>query len=203
MSEYDRKAMIDEANLFGLEFKGNISNVNLSKLISEFKGEPEPVNEVVPANPAMDPDFDESDESDEDFDDEEEVVEVVATTRQMSPRERAQSAAQKKYSAKRQKIADARGRAMKTHIITLTNKDNRENDVMTTAYLAFENQHFGLARLVPLDVPVELEQALIKIAARTTMTLHKDEIVDGKRTGNKVPVTVKKFAISYSRQDPE
>ncbi|MEE8599385.1 MAG: hypothetical protein V3S69_07780 [Dehalococcoidales bacterium] len=110
--------------------------------------------------------------------------------------------AQAKYARRRKIVAKARARAFKTHIVTLTNKDNRENDVMTTAHLGFENQYFGLSKNVPLDIPVELEQALIQIAAACTMTMHKDEIVDGKRTGNKVSVRVKKYAISYSRQDP-
>ena len=200
--EYDRPAMIEEANLLGLEFKGNISNIKLAELIADYKGEPAPVEEVAPAGPAIDPDYQEED--DDDLEDDFEEVSAVAAAARMSPKEKAMSIAQKRFAAKRQKIADARARAFKTQIVTLTNKDNRENDVVTTAYLAFENQHFGLARLVPLDVAIELEQALIKIAARTTMTLHKDEILPGgKRSGNKVPVTVKKYAISYSRQEPK
>lgn len=91
----------------------------------------------------------------------------------------------------------AKKKAFATRVITITNKDNRENDVMTTAYLSFENQHFGLSKLVPLDIPVELEQGLIDVAETTMITLHKDEIVKGRRTGNKVAVRVKKFAVSY------
>jgi len=89
---------------------------------------------------------------------------------------------------------------MKTRIVTITNKDNRDNDFTTTASLSFENQFFGLAKNVPLDVPVELEQALIDIAESTIITHHKDEIVDGKRTGNKVPVSVKKYVVSYGKE---
>jgi len=33
------------------------------------------------------------------------------------------------------------------------------------------------------------------------MTLHKDEIIDGKRTGNKVATRVKKYAISYGESE--
>ena len=99
----------------------------------------------------------------------------------------------------RDKIKKAKERALKLVVVTITNKDNRENDVMTTAPLSFENQYFGLSRDVPLDISVEIEQALIDVAESTMMTLHKDEIVDGKRTGNKVPVTVKKYAISYGK----
>ena len=102
---------------------------------------------------------------------------------------------------RRKRIRDAKAAAFATTVVTITNKDNRENDVMTTAYLSFENQFFGLSKLVPLDVPVELEQGLINVAESTNITLHKDEIVSGRRTGNKIPVTVKKFAISYAKSD--
>ena len=176
MSNFDREAMIAEANDLGLEFKGNISNVNLAELIAEHKGEPPPVDETPPPSPEVK---------------EQTPAEIIA--------EQAQAAAQRKIDKRRQAVAEAKRKAMKTQVVTITNKDNRENDVMTTVYLGFENQHFGLSKLVPLDRPVELEQCLIDIAATTTMTLHKDEIIDGKRTGNKVPTRVKKFAISYGR----
>ncbi len=187
MSEFDRAALIELANELSLEFKGNISNIKLNALIAEAKGEPAPINESAPASPA---------EKEVVADDEDDFEE------ESPQRARARMTAQAKYARRRKIVAKARARAFKTHIVTLTNKDNRENDVMTTAHLGFENQYFGLSKNVPLDIPVELEQALIQIAAACTMTMHKDEIVDGKRTGNKVSVRVKKYAISYSRQDP-
>ena len=100
----------------------------------------------------------------------------------------------------REKIQQSKARASKLVVVTITNKDNRENDVMTTVHLSVENQHFAIGRNVPLDIPVEIEQCLVDLAECTMMTLHKDEIVNGRRTGNKVPVTVKKFAISYGKQ---
>ncbi len=99
----------------------------------------------------------------------------------------------------RQRIAQRKKEAFKTRVVTITNRDNRDNDVTTTAHLSFENQYFGLAKNVPLDIPVELEQALIDIAESTTITHHKDEVVNGKRTGNKIPVQTKKYVISYSK----
>ena len=177
--------MIARANDLGLEFPGNISNVKLTALLAEASGDPVPVEDAAPAGPAVkaeEPEYDENDVSEK------------------TPARRAVIA---KNLRRRKIIADAKAKAFRTHIVTITNKDNRENDVMTTAYLAFENQHFGLSKLVPLDVPVELEEALIKIAASCTMTMHKDEIVKGRRTGNKVTTSVKKYAISYSRQNPE
>jgi hypothetical protein len=101
---------------------------------------------------------------------------------------------------RRNSIKVAKEKAFATSVVTLTNRDNRENDFMTTAYLSFENQYFGISKLVPLDVPIELEQGLIDVASTAIIPLHKDEIISGKRTGNKVTVRVKKFAISYAPQ---
>ena len=98
----------------------------------------------------------------------------------------------------RQRVAEAKRKAMKTRVVTITNKDNRENDVATTAFLSFENQYFALAKHVPLDVPVELEEALIDVARSCVITLHKAEVIDGKRTGNAVPVPVNKYVVSYA-----
>jgi len=103
----------------------------------------------------------------------------------------------KKPLTKRQKINEKRKAAFKTRVVTITNKDPRDSAVANTAHLSFENNYFGLAKNVPLDIPVELEVALIKIAASTLMPLHKREFVDGKDTGNMITIRVKKYAISY------
>lgn len=169
-----RTALLEVANSLGLEFHSNIPTNKLAAIVAEAKGEPAPVEEAAPQGPQVKTEADAPEEN--------------------------LNAVQSKYAAKRKKIAAAKAVAMKTRVVTITNKDNRENDFMTTVYVSFENQHFGLSKVVPLDLPVELENALIQILASTTMTLHKDEIVEGKRTGNKVPVRVKKFAISYGRE---
>ena len=181
MSE-ERTALLKEANELALEFPSNIPTPKLSALIAEAKGNPPPVDETAPSGPALKPG---ADLNVDDDDEEKSVTEKPVLS---------------KYATKRAKITAAKKKAFKTQVVTLTNKDNRENDIMTTAYLSFENQHFGLSKVVPLDVPVELEAALITIAETAMMTLHKDEIVAGRRTGNKVPVRVKKFAISYGKQ---
>lgn len=182
----ERQKMMQDANDLGLSFPGNISNIKLAALLADEQGLPTP-HESAPAGPAMKAES------------EEESIKDVNINAKESHRQALKSTAlQRRKYVKAQKAA-----AMKTQIVTLTNKDPRENTVMTTAYLSFENQYFGVARLVPLDIPVELETALIKIAASCTMTLHQDEVVDGRRTGNKQATRVKKYAISYSRQDPE
>lgn len=183
MSE-ERTVLLEQANELGLDFHSNIPTPKLIALIAEAKGEPPAVDEIAPASPKENPGATDPEEQDSESEVASEAKEKVLS----------------KYAAKRLRIAEAKGKAFKTRVVTITNKDNRENDIMTTVYLSFENQHFGLSKVVPLDVPVELENALIQIAASTVMTLHKDEIVDGRRTGNKVPMRVKKFAISYGKQ---
>jgi len=188
----ERENLIAEAHDLELEFKGNISNVKLAAMIAEAKGLPAPVDEVAPPGPAIKDDPEVTEETTV-----ETTEEVVETTPTKDKNPKKESPAAAAFTGRRKMIADARERAFKTRVVTITNKDSRENEFMTTAYLSFENQHFGLSKLVPLDVAVELEEALIKVAKSTVMTLHKDEIIGGKRTGNKVATTVKKFAISY------
>ena len=180
MSNSLRNTLLEEANDLGLEFPSNIPTKKLGRMIAEFKGEPVPVEEEPPPSPAAIPD-----------EPQEESGSIKAKEKE--------SAVQRKFRERREAVIAAKKRAMKTRIVTLTNKDSRENEVMTTAYLSAQNQHFGIARIVPLDIPVELEECLIHVAETAVMTLHKDEIVNGKRTGNKVPVRTLKYAISYGR----
>ncbi len=199
----DRKTMIDEANALGLQFPGNISNVKLQEMLQAETGEPTPIQESAPASPAIKPE-----ELPEVADNAGILAQIASLQAQLGITDEAVSAdgrnqAQINASIRRQVVAKARAAAFKKHIVTITNKDSRENDKVTTAYLAFENQYFGVARSVPLDIPVELEEALIKIALQCTMALHKDEVVNGKRTGNKITVKVKKYVVSFSNKKPD
>jgi len=184
----NREDMIAEATDLGLDFKGNISNINLAALIAEYKGEPPPLDETPPPGPAVKPEPEVEDAVEPD------IVTQAQLTR---------TAAQKVYAAKRRKIGAAKDRAMKKTIVTITSKDSRENEVTTTAYLSCENEHFSIGRSVPLDIPVELEQCLIENARTCKMPMHRDEVKNGRRTGNKVTIIVPKYTISYSRQDPD
>ena len=205
----DRDELMKQAEELGLEFPKNIPSEKLSRMVDNALLSEEAETTTQP------------NEEDDDLTDEEMKVERdEKAAMEKAAKEEAEAVAELQKSMKktekedtdrkpskrmlmRRKIAEARKKAFKTHIVTLTNKDSRENDVMTTVNLSFENQYFGLSKIIPLDVPVELEKALIDIAESTRITLHKDEVVSGKRTGNKVPVSVKKFAISYSRQQTE
>lgn len=181
----DRATLVKQARDLNLVFAKNISTLKLEELILttlEAETTPTPVDEILEVQK------DAKEESQDDDDDNDNDNPPTQTNSKLSA-----------LALRRQAITNAKAKAMELHVVTLTNRDNRENDFMTTAYLSFENQFFGLSKLVPLDVAVQLEQALIDIAEATMIPLHKDEIVDGKRTGNKITVQVKKFAISYSR----
>ena len=96
-----------------------------------------------------------------------------------------------------EKIRKAKEKAFKLRKVSISLLDKRENDIKTTAYLDVENLYFNIARVIPLDTVIELEQCLIDVAKESTIVAHRSEIVDGKPTGNKIPVQVKKFSISY------
>jgi hypothetical protein len=188
MSKFDREAMIAEATDFGLDYKGNISNVALAEMLAEFKGEPSPELDAPPS-PAAKPD--------------EDTDEVEAPEAEEGAPVKAEpklTAAQAHYARQRLKIAAAKKRAMKTSIVTITNRDGRENEIATTAFLSCENQYFSIGRSVPLDMPVQLEQCLIENARTCKIPQHRDEIKDGRRTGNKVTIMVTKYVISYTQR---
>jgi len=192
MSKFNREEMVAEATDLGLDFKGNISNLKLAELLADFKGEPPPVEEAAPAGPAVKAE-------EPSLADDLESQDAILT----SAKDIAKARVHDKYQRKRAQIAAAKKKAFKTQIVTITSKDTRENDVVTTAFLSVQNQYFKVARSVPLDIPVELEQCLINNAESALITLHKDEVVNGRRTGNKQTMRVKKYAISYSGRTPD
>lgn len=99
-------------------------------------------------------------------------------------------------------VNETKRAAMKKRVVTISSNDKRDSEFTTTAYLSMENQYFGISKLVPLDIPIELEQCLIDVARSTEITLHKDEIINGRRTGNKTPVRTRKYNISYEDIKP-
>jgi len=115
-----------------------------------------------------------------------EDVEVIETPTAVSKTEDART----KFKRESKERQAAR---MKKRIVTITSNDKRDNHVTTTAYLSCGT----VSKIVPLDIPVELEEALIIIAKTTPITLHVDEVIDGKRTNNKVPKSIKKYNVSY------
>lgn len=160
----------EEATVLGITFNANIGAEKLAAKIEEYYAAGESANKVV-----------------------EKPVVVEPKAEHDTPQSQ-----QAKYEvAQRKAVADARAAAMATKIVTVTSNDKRDNDMMTSEYVSCENQYFGIAKYVPFDIPVELEVCLIDVLKSSMITLHKDEIIDGRRTGNKIPMSVRKFNISY------
>jgi len=99
----------------------------------------------------------------------------------------------------RRESKDRQSKRLEKRIVTLTSNDKRDNHVTTTAYLSCGT----VSKIVPLDMPVELEEALIIIANTTFITLHVAEVIDGKPTGNMVPKSVRKYNVSYEDMKPQ
>lgn len=174
-----RKALIAEANELGLEFPSNVKTTKLQQMVDTAQGKAVGVSAPEPDNRL---DYEPG----------------------PSPAVKENAPALNPMTARRRQIAERKAEAMKTKIVTITNLDVRDAEFTTTAYLGFENDHFGLARNVPLDRPVELEVSLIEIAETLMMTIHRDEIIEGKRTGNKVTSQTRRYAVSYAAdQKPE
>lgn len=94
-------------------------------------------------------------------------------------------------------IASVKKEAFKTRVVTITSNDKRDNDVTNAVMLTCENQFFSLSKVVPLNVPVELEQCLIDSAKDVRIPIHSDEVINGRRTGNAKVKLVNKYNISY------
>ena len=185
----ERKELLETANELGLEFPKNISTKKLTAMVAEASGLPPPVDETPPPSPAAKPE-----PKSEEPAAEEDLSQVMTQPERQEPVMSANP-----IIRRRQRIKAMKDRAMKTSVVTITNRDPRENTHMTTCYLSAENQYFGISKVIPLDIPVELEECLINVAESTMMPLHVDEVKNGKHTGNKVTRSVKKFTISYSR----
>jgi len=148
----ERTDNLNRANELGLDFPCNISNKRLKAIVEEAQG-------------LIIPDIDQGD------------APPVPDVQNVDPLPAAEAAAMpEKLSsdpriAMRRKIATKKRAAFATKVVTITNSDNRDAESTTTCHLSFENDHFGLAKNVPLGAPVQLEVALIHIAATALMPL--------------------------------
>ena len=60
------------------------------------------------------------------------------------------------------RVKEAEEAARKTHIIVITDNDQRENNLTSTVPVTCGNQYFDLGlKRIPLNVPVEVEQGFI------------------------------------------
>lgn len=93
--------------------------------------------------------------------------------------------------------ARAKKAAMKTRVVIINSADKRDNDTASTAYAACENQYFSIARIVPLNCEVELEQCLIDTLSDVEIMLQVDSVRDGVALGVSAPQMIKKYNIIY------
>lgn len=94
-------------------------------------------------------------------------------------------------------VAKARQEAFKTRKVIITYNDKKDSNDVSTAYLTCENEFFSIAKFVPLDMLVELEQCLIDTAKDVRIIAYKPEFINGKMTKNKIPHEINKYTISY------
>lgn len=103
----------------------------------------------------------------------------------------------KKITSLREMVADVKKRAFTKRKVTITYNDKRDNNEVTDAYLTCENEFFSIARYVPLDVPVELEQCLIDTAKEAKITAYRSDLAKGMKSKTNTPITLPKYNIAY------
>ena len=94
-----------------------------------------------------------------------------------------------------ERAAEARLEAMKTHIVTITDNDQRENNLTTIVSVNCSNDYFDLGtRRIPLNVPVEVEQGFINVLKEIQIPMHvRDNVTGLGRT-----VLRNRYSIAYS-----
>lgn len=75
-------------------------------------------------------------------------------------------------------------------VIIVLNDPNQSGSV-STSYISCDNQYFSLAKLVPLNIPIDLEQCLIATARDARIPLHQQ-----KQDGTCYTVIVPKYNIT-------
>ena len=94
-----------------------------------------------------------------------------------------------------ERAVEARLEAMKTHIVTITDNDQRENNLTTIASVNCSNDYFDLGtRRIPLNVPVEVEQGFINVLKEIQIPMH----VRDNATGLGKTVLRHRYSIAYS-----
>ncbi len=85
-------------------------------------------------------------------------------------------------------------KARVTHIVTITDNDQRENNLTTTVSVNCGNGHFELGtKRIPLNVPVELEQGFIDVLKEIKIPMH----VTDQRTGLGKTVLRNRYSLNY------
>ena len=81
-----------------------------------------------------------------------------------------------------------------THVVTITDNDQRENNMTTTVSVSCGNDYFDLGmKRVPLNIPVELEQGFINVLKEIVIPMHVQN-----KEGVCSTVRRNRYAIAYS-----
>ena len=73
----------------------------------------------------------------------------------------------------RDRINEAKAKASVTHIVTITDNDQRENNVTTTVTVNCSNGYFDLGtKILPLNTPIELQQGFINVLKEIQIPMH-------------------------------
>lgn len=91
--------------------------------------------------------------------------------------------------------ARAKKRAFKKKVVIISSNDKRDNDTATTVYATCENQYFALAKIIPLNIEVEVEQCLLDSLSEVEIMLQTDVVKDGVALGVSTPTFIKKYNI--------
>ena len=103
----------------------------------------------------------------------------------------------KKDRTIRELAIDAKAKAMVTQIVTITDNDQRENNLTSVVSVTCANEYFDLGtKRVPLNIPVELEQGFIDVLSEVVIPMH---VIDHK-TGQSIRSMRRRYAIAYGQQ---
>ena len=91
--------------------------------------------------------------------------------------------------------ARAKKKAFKKKVVIISSNDKRDNDTATTVYATCENQYFALAKIIPLNIEVEVEQCLLDSLSDVEIMLQTDVVKDGVALGVSTPTFIKKYNI--------
>ena len=84
--------------------------------------------------------------------------------------------------------------ARKLRKVTVHYNDPRDSSMVTSAHVQASNPYFALGRIVPLDMSIELEQALCDNLAEALIQVH---IPDPKNPGLMTSKMIKKYSVIY------
>lgn len=102
----------------------------------------------------------------------------------------------KKSRTIREMAAEAKAKAMVRHVVTITDNDQRENNLTSVVSVTCGNEYFDLGtKRIPLNIPVELEQGFIDVLTEIIYPMH---VIDHK-TGQSVRSLRRRYSIAFEQ----